>query len=126
MLVCVNQHSVHMLIMYILGSIHSGATPTLRKLKTMKGADGTPLNIIEKIAGGDYVKFGICLLQDEKSDIVEGIVSEHKKEGAKSVTLAILRKWLRSGAPTLTYQHLIKCLEQSELGTVADNIIPTQ
>ena len=93
----------------------------------MKGADGKPLNIIEKIAGVDYVKFGICLLQDEKSDVVEGIVDEHKKEGAKSVTQAILRKWMRSGAPTRTYQHLIKCLEQSGLGTLADNmIIPTQ
>ena len=48
----------------------TSATPTLLKLKTMKGADGKPLKIIETVAAGDYVTFGMCLLQDENGEQV--------------------------------------------------------
>ena len=44
------------------------ATPTLLVLKTMKGADGKPLKIIETVAAGDYMTFGMCLLKDENGD----------------------------------------------------------
>ena len=38
-------------------------TPTLLKLKTMKGADGKPLKIVQKpIPVHDYTTFGMCLL----------------------------------------------------------------
>ena len=89
----------------------------------MKGADGKPLNIVQEIAAGDYMTFGMCLLQDENGHKVELIRKDYKQDGAASVTLAILIKWLTSGAPpTRTYQHLIECLRQSELGTLADSI----
>ena len=97
-------------------------TPTLLKLKTMRGADGKPLKIIQAIAAGDYITFGMCLLQDENGMEIELIEKDHKQDGVESVTQAILKKWLTCGAPTCTYQHLIECLRQSELGALADNI----
>ena len=110
----------------ILATGTHGTGPTVLKIKTMKGADGTPLNIVQKIAAGDYMTFGMCLLQDENGHKVELIRKDYKQDGAASVTQAVLIKWLTSGAaPTRTYQHLIECLRQSELGTLADNIANT-
>ena len=88
----------------------------------MTGTNGEPLKIILTIAAGDYVTFGMYLLQDENGDEVEVIERDHKAEGAESITKAILKKWLRSGGPTCTYQHLIQCLENSSLGALANNI----
>ena len=98
------------------------ATPTLLKLKTMKGADRKPLKIIETVAAGDYVTFGMCLLQDENGEQVGLIERDQINKGAEAVTRTIIQKWLTSGAPTRTYQHLIECLRQSELGTLAEQI----
>ena len=89
----------------------------------MKGANGKPLKIIATVAAGDYMTFGMFLLQDENGDGVDLIKDDHIHDGAVGVTQAILKKWLTSGAaPTRTYQHLIKCLEQSELGALAEKI----
>ena len=107
--------------MYVLST---EATPTLLVLKTMKGADGKPLKIIETVAAGDYMTFGMCLLQDENGKQVRLIKKDYINEGAKDVTEDIIQKWLTSGAaPTRTYQHLIKCLRLSELGALAEQII---
>ena len=104
-------------------SFCTDATPTLLKLKTMKGADSKPLKIIETVAAGDYVTFGMCLLQDENGEQVRLIKKDYINEGAKDITEEILQKWLTSGAaPTRTYQHLIECLSQSELGALAEQI----
>ena len=89
----------------------------------MKGTDGKPLKIIDMVAAGDYMTFGMCLLQDENGEQVQLIKKDHVTEGAKVITEAILQKWLTSGAPTCTYQHLIECLRQSELGTLAEEIV---
>ena len=99
-----------------------GATPTLLKLKMMKGADGKPLKIVQKIAAHDYATFGMCLLQDENGEEVALLKKNHIHDGAESVTEAILQKWLTSDAPTRTYQHLIECLRQSELGALAKQL----
>ena len=98
------------------------ATPTLLKLKMMKGADGKPLKIIETVAAGDYVTFGMCLLQDENGEQVGLIERDQINKGTEAVTRTIIQKWLTSGAPTRTYQHLIECLRQSELGALAEQI----
>ena len=86
----------------------------------MKGADGKPLKIVQKIAAHDYTTFGMCLLQDENGEEVDIIEKDHN--GAESVTKEILKKWLTSGATPRTYQHLIDCLRQSELGALAELI----
>ena len=88
----------------------------------MKGTDGTPLSIIETVAAGDYVTFGMCLLHDENGDEVEIIENDHRHKGAEAITQAIIRKWVKIGAPTCTYEHLIECLNQSKLGALAKHI----
>ena len=103
--------------------VGKAAAPTLLKLKTMKGADGKPLKIVQKIAAHDYTTFGMYLLQDENGEEVDIIEKDHK--GAEGVTKEILKKWLTSDAPTRTYQHLIECLRQSELGALAELIANT-
>ena len=102
------------------------APPTLLKLKIMKGADGKSLKIIQTIAAHDFITFGMCLLQDENGEEVDLIEKNHINKGADSVTKAILKKWLTSDAPTRTYQHLIECLRQSELGALAELIANTK
>ena len=92
----------------------------------MKGADGNPLRIIPRIAAGDYMTFGMCLLQDENGVDVDLLKKTHDKDGPQSITAAIIQKWLTSGAaPTRTYQHLIECIRQSELGPLAEDIANT-
>ena len=85
----------------------------------MEKTDGTPLNIIERVAAGDYTTFGMFLLQDVNGDEVERIKRDHRQDGTESITQAIIRQWLTSGGPTCTYEHLIKCLNKSKLGTLA-------
>ena len=86
--------------LYILAT---GTGPTVLKIKTMKGADGKPLNIVQKIAAGDYMTFGMCLLQDENGHEVELIERNHSHKGVERVTLAIIIKWLTSGQPLLIH-----------------------
>ena len=91
----------------------------------MKGTDGNPLKIIEKITVGNYMTFGLYLLQDDNGQNVDLLKKKHINDGPESVTQAILQKWLTSDAPTRTYQHLIECLRQSELGALAECIEKT-
>ena len=67
--------------------------------------------------------FGMCLLQDENGERVDLLKKTHTHDGPEGITDAIIQKWLTSGAaPTCTYQHLIECLRQSELGALAEDI----
>ena len=91
----------------------------------MTGADGKPLRVIETIAAGNYQKFGMFLLQDMNGVTVDLIEKDHISKGAENVTKEILKQWLTSDAPTRTYQHLIECLRQSELGALAELIAGT-
>ena len=91
----------------------------------MKGVDGKPLKTIPTIAAHDYSTFGMCLLQDENGEEVALLKKNNIHDGAESVTEAILQKWLTSDAPTRSYQHLIECLRQSELGALAEHIAKT-
>ena len=103
--------------------ISSGSGPNVLKIKTMEGDDGKPLNIVQEIAAGDYMTFGMCLLQDENGHEVDILRKDNISEGAEAITQSILKKWLTSGsAPTRTYQHLMECLRKCKLCTLADNI----
>ena len=99
--------------------------PTLLEIMTMKGTDRNNLRVIGTIAAGNYMTFGMCLLQDKNGVLVDLHKRNHIHEGVESVVQAILRKWLTSDAPTRTYQHLIECLRQSELGALAESIANT-
>ena len=96
--------------------------PTLLEIMTMKGTDGRPLKIVETIAANDYNRFGMLLLQDENGEAVGILKKNHNSEGVEAVTQSILKKWLTSGAPTPSYQHLIECLRHSEMGALAEKI----
>ena len=113
--------SVSLLIIVII--IKGDAPITILKLKTMEGADGKNLKVIPRIAAGDYMMFGMCLLQDENGHEVQLIKRDHRQDGIESVIQEIIRKWLESGAaPT---QHLIECLRKSEMGALAEDIAYT-
>ena len=92
----------------------------------MKGADGKPLKIIQKIAAHDCIAFGILLLQDENGTEVTLLKKDHINGGAESIALAIIQKWLATDAAPRTYQHLIECLKQSQLDTLAADIASQQ
>ena len=92
----------------------------------MKGADGEPMKIIQTIAASNCKMFGMFLLQDKNGLVVDLIEKDHINKGAENITQAILQKWLTSDAPTRTYQHLIECLRQSELGALAELIAAKQ
>ena len=111
--------------MPLVGPRPTKSLPTLLDLMAMKGADGKPLRVIETIAAGNYQKFGMFLLQDMNGVTVDLIEKDHIGKGAESITKEILKQWLTSDAPTRTYQHLIECLRQSELGALAELIANT-
>ena len=94
--------------------------PTLLKLK-MKGTDG--VNIIQKVAAGNYTTFGMYLLQDESGVRVDLIKNDHRQDGAEGITEVIIQKWLTDGSTQIrTYEYLIKCLRESEMESIADDI----
>ena len=71
------------------------------------------------MAAGDYKIFGMFLLQDKNGDEVKIIEKNYSCKGVECITEEIIQKWLTSGGPTCTYEHLIKCLHQSGLGALA-------
>ena len=85
----------------------------------MKGTDCKQLNIIQTISANDYETFGMYLLQDDNGVAVDLLKKNHIQDGAESVTRAIIQKWLTSDKTPRTYQYLIECLRQSELGALA-------
>ena len=111
--------------LFFVVSRRTKSVPTLLDLIAIKGVDGKPLRVIETIAADKYKKFGMFLLQDMNGVTVDLIEKDHISKGAENVTQAILQKWLTSDAPTRTYQHLIECLRQSELGALAELIANT-
>ena len=73
----------------------------------------------------DYEKFGIQLLQDDKGNIVAGI-EKMKLGNPGDITVQILRQWLQGkGRKPVTWQTLVKCLEDTEMHVAADYIKAT-
>ena len=97
------------------------ATPTLLGLDEMNGVDGNPLDIIQKIAAGNYERFGLHLLRDDNGEKV-GLLKQNHTNDSERVTFEILKQWLRSDTTPCTYQHLIKCVRKSGLGALATSI----
>ena len=95
--------------------------PTLHDIKRMTGTDSNSLRIIPRIAAGDYMTFGICLLQDKNGVEIDLLKRMHHND--LDITEAIFQKWLTSEAPTRTYQHLIECLRMSKLVALAKDIV---
>ena len=72
--------------------------------------------------GTDYEKFGTLLLQDKNGNIVDSI-AKSKHYITVDITVEILRQWLQGkGRKPVTWQTLVKCLQNSDLNTLVDNI----
>ena len=79
------------------------------------------LKIPEKV-GAKYTSFGTLLLNDTTGALVEAIETECNFQ-TNPIVLKILRCWLRSEPTPVTWQNIIKVLEQSDLHSLADDII---
>ena len=82
----------------------------------MKGTDGNLLRTIPRIAAGDYLTFGMCLLQDENGVDVDLLKKTHSWRYSEMADKCC-------STYTRTYQHLIECLRQSELGALAEDLL---
>ena len=85
----------------------------------MKEKDGKNLDFIARIAPR-YFEFGVVLLQDYSGAEMEAIRIDNQSGGPQAITQAILRRWLRDGGNTCTYSHLISCMWDVGMGTLAE------
>ena len=96
-----------------------GHSPTFPELQRFPLKDGY-INIAEEIAN-DYKSFGSFILDDERGSKVAAIAkTEHD---SVAITLEILRQWLQGkGRMPVTWLTLIKCLRDTGLNVLADDI----
>ena len=96
-----------------------GHSPTFPELHHFPLKDGY-INIAEEIAN-DYKSFGSFILDDERGSKVASIAkTEHD---SVAITLEILRQWLQEkGRMPVTWLTLIKCLRDTGLNVLADDI----
>ena len=72
--------------------------------------------------GPDYEKFGTLLLEDKKGNKVDSI-AKSKHYIPVDITVEILKQWLQGkGRKPVTWQTLIKCLRDTNLNALADDI----
>jgi len=96
-----------------------GHSPTFPELQHFPLKDGY-LNIAQEIAN-DYKSFGSFILDDERGSKIAAIAkTEHD---SVAITLEILRQWLQGkGRMPVTWLTLIKCLRDTGLNVLADDI----
>ena len=72
--------------------------------------------------GSDYVRFGTLLLKDESGSTVKNIEKE-KRGHPVDITVEILQQWLQGkGREPVTWQTLVKCLQDANLNVLASSI----
>ena len=93
-------------------------------MKTDGQTVGKPVEVIQRIAAGNYQVFGMYLLNDENMTKIKVIKKDYIHEGTEAITQVILQKWLEVSEPTRprTYEHLLECLEWSGLHALAEDI----
>ena len=78
------------------------------------------IDIAEKIAT-DCQRFGTQLLKDSDGSKVR--IIEKKHHDPVDITVEILEQWLQGrGRMPITWQTLIKCLRDTDLNVLADNM----
>lgn len=90
----------------------------------MKKQDGSDLKFFGTVAGQCNVEsFGILLLNDENGSEVNALAADNARKGTSTEVFvqSIIKTWLTKGSPDApcTYEHLIQCLNDSGLGTLA-------
>ena len=68
--------------------------------------------------GGQYKTFGVLLLNDESSAIMDGLETTHSSR-AEEITQAVFKKWIISGMTPVTWEYFLKTLRRSGLETLA-------
>ena len=105
---------------YIHFSLSAGDKPVLPKLLKFPCRYGK-INIPEQI-GTNYKTFGTFLLKDDTGKIISGIVRA-KMHAADEINEAILERWIGGkGQGPFTWDTLVKCLRDTELNTLANEI----
>ena len=82
---------------------------------------GVTIRIIDNIAP-HYMNLGICLLNDDKGNILGQIVDDHHR--AERKILEILQKWINGMGKikSNTWDGLIKCLKKRKLMVLVEEI----
>ena len=105
---------------YMHFSLSAGDKPVLPKLLKFPGRSGK-INIPQQI-GTNYKTLGIFLLQDDTGTIVSGI-ERAKMHAVDEINEAIFQKWIGGkGQGPFTWDTLVKCLRDTELNTLANEI----
>ena len=68
--------------------------------------------------GGRYKTFGVLLLNDESSAIMDGLETTHNSR-AEEITQAVFKKWINGGKTPVTWEYFVKILLRSGLETLA-------
>ena len=94
--------------------------PTLDSLRQFPVTNGH-MDLAQEI-GTDYEKFGTLLLEDKNGNKVKNIEVSERGDPVK-ITVEILKKWLQGkGRKPVTWQTLVKCLQDTDLNTLADKM----
>ena len=97
-----------------------GRSPTFPELQHFPLKDGY-INIAEEIANA-YNNFGILILDDKRGSKVAAI-AETEHGNSVAITVEILRQWLLGkGRMPVTWLTLVKCLQDTGLNVLADDI----
>ena len=97
--------------------------PTLNELLFLKGNDGEPVHIIERI-GNKYHKLGIHLLDDSHGTKMEIVVANENRK-AEAITREMLTMWINGqGIKDIDWKTLIDALRTGpKLNVLADDIV---
>ena len=94
--------------------------PTLDHLRHFHVTNGH-IDIAVEI-GTNYEKFGTLLLEDKKGNGIDSI-AKSKHYIPVDITVEILKQWLQGkGRKPVTWQILVKCLRDTNLNALADDI----
>ena len=72
--------------------------------------------------GTHYRQFGIFLLNDPMGSRVNNIIHKHHHEGPECINMAILQEWMEGRGQPLTWDTLVKTLENIQLKILAKDI----
>ena len=72
--------------------------------------------------GTHYRQFGILLLNDPNGSRVKNIIHKHQQEGPENINMEILQEWVEGRGEPLTWEILVKTLEDIGLKILAKDI----
>ena len=95
-------------------------SPTLKKLKLLRGPDGQTVKIVNTVAS-KWKEVGIDLDFDDAGQHLETIESTYDKEPVQCCQ-AMFRHWLKGNGEEQTWLKLIEILQDCKLGALAESV----